>query len=121
MRKHRILIVEDESVAALELKEFLEGKGFITGEPADSANKAIDEVVKNRIDLILMDINLKSFIDGIDTAQRVQIMKPIPVIYLTAYPESAIKTRAMKTKPVAYLEKPVDMDELLRIIQKTLN
>ena len=121
MTKQRILIVEDEGIAALEMKEFLETHGYETGAPADSANKVVEEVIKNNIDLILMDINLKNFLDGIDAAQRVQLMKEIPVIYLTAYPSETIKERAEKTNPVAYLEKPVHMGELLELIKVTLN
>ena len=120
MDKYRILIVEDEGVVALEMKEFLEANGFETGRPLASANEVVEEVLKSKIDLILMDIHLKSFIDGIDAAQRISIMKPIPVIFLTAYPNTTIKERALKTKPVAYLEKPVDLDQLLGLIRNTL-
>ncbi len=121
MEKHRILIVEDEGVVALEMKEFLEQNGYEVGEPVDSANLVIEEVLSKKTDLILMDIHLKSFIDGIDAAQRIYIMKHIPVIFVTAFPDSKIKERAMKIGPVAYLEKPVNMAELLQLIQDTLN
>lgn len=120
MAKHRILIVEDEGVVALEMKEFLEQHGYEVGSPVASANMVIEEVLKNKIDLILMDIHLKSFIDGIDAAHRINIMKPIPVVFLTAYSDSIIKKRAMKTRHVAYLEKPVQMEDLLIIIKDTL-
>ena len=120
MTKHRILIVEDEGVVALEMKEFLEQHGYDVGPPVGSANMVIEEVLKNKIDLILMDIHLKSFIDGIDAAYRINIMKPIPIVFLTAYSDNIIKKRAMKTRHVAYLEKPVHMDDLLIIIIKTL-
>ena len=120
MKSKRILIVEDESVVALEMKEFLEARGYDVGKPVASANQVVEEVLKAKIDLILMDIHLKSFIDGIDAAQRVSLMKPIPVIFLTAYPNTTIKERALRTRPVAYLEKPVDMAVLSELIQKTL-
>lgn len=120
MRKHRILIVEDEGVVALEMKEFLEQQGYEIGTPVDSANKVIEEVLNHKIDLILMDIHLKSFIDGIDAAQRIRIMTSIPVIFLTAHPDGTIKERALKTRPVAYLEKPVKMEVLLSLIKETL-
>ncbi len=121
MKNNRILIVEDEAVAALEMKELLESCGYEPGEPVDSANKVVEAVLNTQIDLILMDINLKSFIDGIDAAQRVKLMKPIPVIFLTAYPNSAIKERALRTNPVAYLEKPVSKEKLLQTIEDALN
>ena len=121
MVKNRILIVEDEGVTALEMKEFLEKEGYDIVDTVDTANKVVAGALKNQIDLILMDINLKSFTDGIDAAERINMMKPIPVIYLTAYPNSTIKHRAMKTNPAAYLEKPVENARLLETIKATLN
>ena len=121
MANSRILIVEDEAVAALEIKELLESNGYEPSEPVDSANKVVEAALNTHFDLILMDINLKSFIDGIDAAQRIQLMKSIPVIFLTAYPNSAIKERALKTNPAAYLEKPVSGEKLLQTIEDALN
>jgi DNA-binding NarL/FixJ family response regulator len=121
LSEHRILIVEDEGVVALEMKEFLEQQGYKVGSPVDSANLVIEEVLRNKIDLILMDIHLKSFIDGIDAAQRLNLMKPIPIIFITAFPDSKIKERAMKTGPAAYFEKPVNMAELLEAIREALS
>lgn len=119
--KPRILIVEDERVVALEIKEFLEQKGFDVSEPAGSPNEAVEAICCTEFDLILMDINLNSFIDGIDAAQRIHLMKNIPIIYTTAYPDSEIKHRAMKTNPIAYVEKPVNLDQLYEIIKKALH
>lgn len=121
LKEHRILIVEDEGIAALEIKELLEQEGYEVGEPVDTANKVVEAVLGSRIDLILMDINLNGFIDGIDAAQRIKIMKDIPIIYLTAYPNNMIEQRALKTRPAAYLEKPVQTDKLLKIIDETLS
>ena len=121
MTEKKILIVEDELVVALEIKEFLEEQGYDVGNPAGSPNQAVEAACNTNYDLILMDINLNSFIDGIDAAQRIHLMNKIPVVFITAYPESEIKNRAMKIKPAAYLEKPVDLENLLEIIQKVLN
>ena len=121
MSKKKILIVEDEGVAALEMKEFLEKEGFDVVDTVDTANKVVKTALNNRIDLIIMDINLKSFIDGIDAAERINIMKTIPIIFLTAYPSSMIEHRAMKAKPAAYIEKPVEHNRLLEVINKTLS
>lgn len=120
MTKPRILIIEDEKIAALELKEFLEEKGFMVDTPDGSPNKAVEAVCCADYDLILMDINLNSFIDGIDATQRIQIMQDIPIIYITSYPDSDIKQRAMKTRPAAYIEKPINSKYLLKTINKAL-
>jgi CheY-like chemotaxis protein len=63
---------------------------------------------------------LKSFIDGIDAAQRVKMMKDTPIIFLTAYPNDAIRKKAMTIKPAAYLLKPIRGEELQMKIKEVL-
>jgi CheY-like chemotaxis protein len=67
-----------------------------------------------------MDIYLKSFIDGIDAAQRVKMMKQIPIIFLTAYPNETIKKKAMSINPDAYLLKPIQDEELQQHVEEVL-
>ena len=120
MEKRKILIVEDEGLAALEMQEFLEGQGYVVPALISTADRVVEEVAAHKPHLILMDIHLKSFIDGIDAAERVHFMQDIPIIYLTAYSDRVTKERAMKTRPVAYLEKPVKKETLLRKIKISL-
>lgn len=120
MEKHRILIVEDEGLVALDLQEFLVGQGYEVPALVSTADRVLEEVMAHKPHLILMDIHLKSFIDGIDAAQRVRLLQPIPVIFLTAYPNKVLRDRALKINPTAYLEKPVRKETLLRKIKISL-
>jgi CheY-like chemotaxis protein len=68
-----------------------------------------------------MDIKLRSFIDGVDAANRVRLVCDVPVIYLTAYPSKGSQDRALGTHPAAYLIKPVSDKALGEQIDKALS
>jgi len=108
----KILVAEDEPLAALELKESLESMGCVVVATVSSGEAAVAAAMTHRPDLVIMDINLRSFIDGIDAAERLSFASRIPVIYITAYQDRAMRERAMKTTPIAYLLKPLDLSEL---------
>ena len=68
-----------------------------------------------------MDINLRSFTDGIDAAERVSLFNKIPIIFVTAYPSEKLKERALRIEESRYLEKPVKKEDLLRQIKISLS
>ncbi|HTX73262.1 MAG TPA: response regulator [Rectinemataceae bacterium] len=116
----RILIVEDETIVAMQLQECLEQMGHSVPQIVDSGDAAINAVVTHRPDLVLMDINLRSFIDGVDAAARIRLLSQVPIIFLTAYPSQGSQDRALKTKPVAYLLKPIDDKALQNCVEQAL-
>jgi DNA-binding NarL/FixJ family response regulator len=118
---HRILIVEDEPLVALELKETLEQAGFEVPPTVDSADLVIQAVRSHEPSLILMDIRLRSFLDGIDVVSRVRLLSEIPVVYLTAYSTPEVVHRAEGTHPAAFLVKPVDGALLVGTLERILN
>jgi CheY-like chemotaxis protein len=115
-----ILIVEDEALAALEIKETLEKEGYNVPEPIASGDELLNAVLRHNPVLVIMDIKLKSFIDGITAVQRLKLLKEIPVIYLTAYQNPEVRERAMKTNPAAYLVKPFRENDLLMQVEAAL-
>ena len=116
--KKTIMVVEDESIAALELCETLRNMGYFVPEPVGSADKVIGAVIKEQPDAIFMDINLSNFIDGIDVAQRIKLLKDIPLIYLTAYNNDETMRRAERTKPAAFLSKPSSTELIGRTLEQ---
>jgi len=116
-----ILIVEDEPLVAMELKETLEDAGFEVPATVDSADLVLQAVRQHDPSLILMDIRLRSFLDGIDVVSRVRLLSEIPVVYLTAYSTPDVVRRAEGTRPAAFLIKPVDGALLVHTIQNILN
>ncbi len=117
----RILIVEDEPLVALEWKETLENAGNQIVGSADSADVLLSMVQQLKPDLVLMDVRLRSFLDGIDAVSRLRFLSSVPVIYLSAYSTPDVLRRAEGTLPAAFLRKPVDGAELVEAVKKALS
>ncbi|MDD4854600.1 MAG: response regulator [Sulfuricurvum sp.] len=108
----KILIVEDEAIVSMEIKRVIERIGYEVSAIVTNYKDAIQSVKRNKPDLILMDINLNSYKDGIETVQEIKMTQDIPVIYLTADSDSKTIERAIQTDPVGYLQKPFKREDL---------
>jgi len=115
-----ILIIEDESIIALGLKERLIGLGFTSIYIANTGKKAIKLADKISPDLILAEIIIHGEIDGVEAVQQIQKKLKTPVIYITSNKYLEKEPRVKKTKPVAVLGKPFEDQDLLQAIQKAL-
>jgi len=71
-------------------------------------------------DILLLDIQLKGKMDGIETAQLVQTEFDIPIIYLTANADAVHFDRAKATRPQAFISKPYKNIDLQRAIELTI-
>ncbi len=108
MPQPRILIVEDESIVALDLANSLEKMGYcVAGQVARGAD-AIRAAEDLHPGLVLMDIRLKGEVDGIEAAEQIRARCDIPVIFLTAHADEDTLQRARVTEPFGYLLKPFD-------------
>lgn len=116
MKTKTILVVEDEPIVGLEMQESLQRMGYSVPEIVTSGDQVLDATLRLKPDLIIMDIHLNSFIDGIDAAMRLKLLGGCPIVYVTAYPNAQIRERAMRTSPAAYLLKPLDEDELRKAV-----
>lgn len=121
MKKTRVLIVEDEVLQGLYLKEVLKQKEYNIVGLVDSGSEAIKYTKKMKPDIILMDIILKGEMDGIDAAAKIQTELDIPVIFLTANVDEYNLNRATKTDPYGYLIKPIQVFELYSAIETALS
>ncbi len=99
----RILLVEDERIMALHLKQQLLKMGYSVTAIATSGEKALQNIENQEPDLVLMDIHIEGAIDGIETTSRIRAELQIPVIYLTAYADETTLERARATRPYGYL------------------
>jgi signal transduction histidine kinase len=120
MNGSRIMVVEDERIVAMHLRQQLIKLGYDVPAPLASGEMALQQIEEMRPDLILMDIHIDGQVDGIETAARLPREYHIPVIYLTAYSEPATLDRARATKPYGYLIKPFSERELHATIQMAL-
>jgi signal transduction histidine kinase len=120
MKAATVLVVEDERVVAMHLRQQLSRLGYEVPAMATSGAQALKQITDLRPDVVLMDIHIEGRMDGIETASRIPLELRIPVIYLTAYSEEATLERARQTKPYGYLLKPFSERELHAAIQMVL-
>jgi DNA-binding LytR/AlgR family response regulator len=115
--KVKIMIVEDESIVALDLSMRLQKEGYQVVGIAASSDDAIELFTEEKPDLVLMDINIKGAKDGIETAAALKNLQDVPLIFLTAFSQSEYINRAKAVNPSAYLVKPFNNDSLHTSIQ----
>lgn len=104
----QVLIVEDSSIVALDIKRCLISLGYKVCAAVPSGEEAILMAGQYQPDLILMDIMLRGKLDGIEAAEKVRALYDIPIIFLTAYSDETTLNRAKLTKPFGYLVKPFE-------------
>ncbi|TDQ82433.1 PAS/PAC sensor hybrid histidine kinase [Dongia mobilis] len=116
----KVMVVEDEGVVALNLRQRLQKLGYDVAVVVSSGAAALAEIARKRPDIVLMDIHIEGEIDGIETASRIPPDMMLPVIYLTAYAEESTLDRARATRPYGYLLKPFSERELHATIKMAL-
>ncbi|MDP8211475.1 MAG: response regulator [Candidatus Stygibacter australis] len=114
--KRKLLIVEDEIIIAMRLEIYFRSKGYDVLGYVTTGREAIDKALECHPDLIIMDINLKGDINGLDAAEKIIESQYIPIIFITGYSDEEYKNRAMKLNPLGYFFKPVNLYELLTAI-----
>jgi len=121
MTKARVLVVEDESIVSLEIQSRLKRLGYEVVAAVASAEEAIERTARCEPDLVLMDIQLKGEMDGVEAAGEIRDHLSIPVVYLTAYADEATLRRAKVTEPFGYILKPFEERELYKTIEMALS
>lgn len=115
----KILVVDDEQKICLIISQILTEEGF-TAKTVNSGESAIDLIESFRPDLILMDQNMPGM-NGIETMEEIKSRHPeITVIILTAFGSIPLAVEAIKKGAYDYISKPFDNDELLLLIQRSL-
>ena len=113
----KIGIVEDELVIARTIVSTLDELGYSHGGPAINYTEAMEMLVNDKPDLLLLDIQLSGRKDGIDVAQKINELYQLPFIFLTANSDAETIDRAKKVKPHAYIVKPFTKEELFAAIE----
>jgi two-component system, response regulator PdtaR len=121
LSKFKILIVEDNAIAALDIKFQLQLEGYDVPDVFSSGEKLLKSLNKVKADLVLMDINLKGKINGITTAKIIKEKFNIPIIFLTAYSPEKMKNQVEFNEYDGYLKKPLDNFELLKAVENVLD
>jgi DNA-binding NtrC family response regulator len=117
MKKLSILVVEDGKSQREMLCEFLSGEGFDVSD-VDRGDKALERVKNDYFDLLLLDFKMPGM-DGMQVLEAVKRINPeIDVIMMTAYGTIETAVKAIKTGAADYITKPIELEELLILIEK---
>ena len=116
-RPVKVLVVEDEMIIAARISLHLEQLGYEVAGILPRGEEAIAHCRQNPPDLLLLDVNLKGLLDGVETATVLRKEGiAVPTIYLTANADRGTYDRAKATRPQAFLSKPYRKADLARAI-----
>jgi DNA-binding NarL/FixJ family response regulator len=120
MDKVRVVIVDDSPFSITIIKDVLEDNGIEVVGSAGTLEE-VKEVVKNTMpSLVTMDMTLPGT-DGLECTRAIhEISKDIKVIMISSMMDDEIVIKAKKNKINAYLQKPVDSDELMTTINRLM-
>lgn len=113
----KILIVEDEMIIAAKISLHLTQLGYDVSGIVPRGREAVSHCLLSPPDILLLDINLKGDMSGIDTAQAIQKEMDIPIVYLTANTDQTTFELAKATRPYAFIAKPYQRLDLQRAIE----
>ncbi len=120
MTNAKIMIVEDEWIAAEDTQYRLQDLGYTVSSLASTGKEAIQKAEEDKPDLVLTDIVLEGEMDGIEVAKQIYSCFDIPFIYLTAYADDKILERVKITEPFGYIVKPFTNEDLKIAIELAL-
>jgi DNA-binding LytR/AlgR family response regulator len=112
----KVLIVEDELIIAANLAMQIESYGYQVVETIPRVEEVLPFIKENPADIILLDINLKGDLDGIELAQIIKSEHGTPIIFVTANNDDHHFDRAKAVSPYGFISKPVKKVELQRIL-----
>ncbi len=123
----KILVVDDNEIVIKTITLKLQGAGYQVIAAMDGS-EAVALARKESPDLILLDISFPTDVGGVpwdgfrimEWFHRLNAAKKIPVIVITGSEESRTKERATAAGAVAYFQKPIEHDYLLKVVRATL-
>lgn len=116
----KIVVVEDDMNVAEVLKARLTSFGYEVVGSAVSGSDAIELVLTQGPDLVLMDIMLEGELNGIEAAEKIGRQSDVPVVFITCMSDQGVVDRAIETSPYGYIVKPYDMATLRSTIEIAL-
>jgi len=117
----KILVVEDNQTNMYLNCRILRSSGYEVIE-AKTGEKGIEMAIKEKPDLVIMDIQLPG-IDGLETTKRIRESEAednVPIIALTSYAMAGDKKKALEAGCTGYIEKPINPETFISEIKKFL-
>lgn len=120
MDSARIMIVEDNATVAEDCRDCLEGLAYSVTSIVASGEESIARAEVERPDAVLMDIQLRDEMDGIEAAEQIHARFEIPVVFLSANSDRNLLERAKRVGSFGYLLKPFEERELHATLEMAL-
>ena len=117
----RILVAEDESIIAMDLKSSLSRMGYDVTSVVNNGLEAIQKTEEEKPDIILMDILLAGLLDGIEAAKIISFNHNVPIIYLSALNDDDTVERANINPSSMFIRKPYREHDLKKAIELMLS
>ncbi len=115
----KIAIVEDETLPAIILQAGLTRSGYDVLKPVATGRGILELARREAIEAVIMDINLRGEIKGIEAAEKLQEMNPgLKVIFITGYEDQASYEKAMELKPAGFVRKPFMINDITAVLEK---
>lgn len=118
MLSSKVLVIEDEAIIALHLKQLLISMGNDVAAVARTASEAIEAARQTTPELILADINLADGSSGIDAVDQILEEIDVPVIFITAFPEKLLTGE--RKEPAYVIAKPYVPDHVAATVMQVL-
>ena len=120
MSERRILVAEDEAIAAMATQQMLEDITGAATEIVDNAEAAVQACEGAAFDLVLMDVRLKGEMTGLDAATLIRERFGIPVVLVTAYSPRDLSRMHDELPAFPFLTKPLVEEDLESALSKLL-
>ncbi|MFP4431857.1 MAG: response regulator [Spirochaetaceae bacterium] len=101
-----VLIVEDEKIVAIDLRNHVESLGYAVTKVVPSGEAALKVADRFSFDLVLMDVELDGKLDGFETANELRKRQDAPIIFLTAHTDNRFVVSAKEVGAFGYVVKP---------------
>lgn len=112
----KVMIVEDESLIAIDLKFMLEDNGYEVVAQANNGETAIELAFLHKPQLILMDIKMPK-LDGLKASKIIEQQLGIPVLFISAYSEKELLLYMKQDNILGYVMKPFSEKNVLPVLE----
>lgn len=119
--RNKILVVEDQYIIALDIKNILEAENYEVETEYVSVANVFDIINENPPDLILIDIHLNEEQTGIDIGNYLLKKDTIPFIYITSYSDRVTLDKVKNSRPYGFIVKPYKKIDLISTVFLVIN
>lgn len=120
MKKHSILVVDDELLIRDLLYDFFGSHGW-TIAVAENGEKALDLLSQRPVDVVLADIKMP-VMDGLELTAELRGKYPnLPVVLMTGFPSVDTAVAALRSRVVDYVVKPFNINQLYKLVEASVS